>query len=207
MKFVIRLAVIVILFYTIFTGYSIWTYGESGREDEADAAVVLGAAQWNGSPSPVFEGRLKQGIELYKNGQVDVLIMTGGAGHGSSLSEAEVGKQFAIKQGVPSDDIIVEDKSLETKENISNSVELIKIDNIESLLIVSDSFHLKRAVSIARNLGISAEGASTKYSAYQSLETKLPFFFEEWAYYMGYEVSRLFRDLAMSNIFEKLKLP
>ncbi|WP_082233426.1 YdcF family protein [Halobacillus massiliensis] len=193
MKIIIRLALFGLLFYVIFTGYSIWTYGEEGRTEEADAAVVLGAAQWNGSPSPVFEGRLKQAVELYENGQVDKIIMTGGAGKGSSLSEAEVGKNFAVEQGVPPERILVEDQSLQTKDNIRNTRKLIQSHNIQSILIVSDSFHLKRAVSIARENGISAEGVSTKYSAYQSIEKKLPFFFGEWAYYMGYQVKNLFK--------------
>lgn len=61
MKKWIAIAFWLIISYVAFTGYSIWTYGEEQENLQAEAAVVLGAAQWNGNPSPVFEGRLKTG--------------------------------------------------------------------------------------------------------------------------------------------------
>ncbi|MFC7064079.1 YdcF family protein [Halobacillus seohaensis] len=185
MKRILRFIILTFLLYTAYTGYSVWTYGENNNNSVADAAIVLGAAQWNGSPSPVFEGRLKQGIELYKNGQVDQLIVTGGSGDGSKSSEGEVGKKYAVQKGIPEKDIIVEDQSLATYENLANTESLVKGRSIESFLLVSDAFHLKRAVSIAEELKMDVKAVATQYSAYQSMETKLPFFLQEWAYYLG----------------------
>ncbi|MCP3031357.1 YdcF family protein [Halobacillus sp. A1] len=193
MKKLIKYIVILFIIYVAYTGYSIWTYGANNEDADADAAIILGAAQWNGTPSPVFEGRLKQGIELYKKGQVDFLIVTGGTIDSAEDSEGEVGKSYAMEQGVPEKDIIVEDKSLETEENLYNANTLIENRDIKSFLLVSDAFHLKRAVSIANERGMDAEGVATEYSAYESLETKLPFFFEEWAYYVGNQILKVFR--------------
>ncbi|MFG6148066.1 YdcF family protein [Halobacillus sp. B23F22_1] len=194
MKKTIQLILLSIVIYIGYTGYSIWTYGEDNLDAQADAAVVLGAAQWNGSPSPVFEGRLKQGIELYKKEQVEYLIVTGGAGNGSRTSEGEAGKNYAVEQGVPEEAIIVEDKSLVTEENLKNTQVIIQEQNIQSVLLVSDTYHLKRAVGLAEDIGMAVEGVATRYSAYQSLETKLPFFFEEWMYYVADQFIQLFND-------------
>ncbi|MCP3028179.1 YdcF family protein [Halobacillus sp. A5] len=194
MKKIIQLLIIILLIYVGYTGYSIWTYGQGNTEANADAAMVLGAAQWNGKPSPVFEGRLKQGIELYKEGQVDYLIVTGGASEGSVTSEGEAGRDYAIEWGIPKKDIIVEDKSMVTEENLSNAETLIEKEKITSILLVSDTFHLKRAVNLAEDKGMNAIGVPTKYSAYQSWETKIPFFMQEWLYYIADPFIQVFKD-------------
>lgn len=106
--------------------------------------IVLGAAQWNGKPSPVFEGRLKQGIELYEEGHVDYLIFTGGKSEQAASSEAEVGRNYALEKGIPEEDILYEDSSLMTEDNIINAKEVTEEKNLETFLIVSDQFHLKR---------------------------------------------------------------
>ncbi|MGI8315575.1 YdcF family protein [Halobacillus mangrovi] len=192
MKRILRFVLIIALAYGLYTGYSLWTYGEQDDIPKADAAIVLGAAQWNGKPSPVFKGRLKQGIELYKQGKVDYLVFTGGVSKNAASSEAEVGKTYALDQGVPKEDILIEDKSLVTEDNLVNAQEVAKGQGIDSYLLVSDQFHLKRAVGVAQSKGMDVTGVPTKYSAYETLETKLPFFLREWAYLMGYQLTRLF---------------
>ncbi|WP_226580428.1 YdcF family protein [Halobacillus litoralis] len=191
MKKFIKILLLICLIYGIYSGYTVWTFGEEQEIPKADAAIVLGAAQWNGKPSPVFEGRLKQGIELYKDGVVDYLIFTGGMSENAVSSEAEVGRIYAIEKGVPKEDIFYEDRSQVTEENLINAKEVTTQQGIDSYLIVSDRFHLKRAVAMAENQGMNVQGVPTKYSAYQSLETKLPFFFKEWAYCMGHHAAKL----------------
>ncbi|WP_079478247.1 YdcF family protein [Halobacillus salinus] len=194
MKSLVRLIILVGFVYAFYTGYSIWTYGNGEAVPEADAAIVLGAAQWNGHPSPVFEGRLKQGIELYKEDMVDYLVFTGGASENAVSSEANVGMKYAMDNGVPKDDILIEDKSLVTRDNVINAKEIADDRGIESYLLVSDQFHLKRAVYLARSQGMSVEGVPTDYSAYESLETKIPFFLREWAVLMGQQVTDVFSN-------------
>ncbi|UOR11738.1 YdcF family protein [Halobacillus amylolyticus] len=188
MKKWIVITIWLIVCYVAFTGYSIWTYGENQANKQAEAAIVLGAAQWNGEPSPVFEGRLKQGIELYKDGQVDYLIFTGGSSEEAVASEAEVGREYALEKGVPKSDILIESTSQVTKENLSNAKQVAKKEEVNSFLIVSDQYHLKRAVAMARENGMKAIGVPTDYSAYQTLETKMPFFLREWVYFLGYKL-------------------
>ncbi|WP_406944664.1 YdcF family protein [Halobacillus sp. SY10] len=190
MKRFIQIILFLMLGYALYTGYSVWTYGDE-KASEADAAIVLGAAQWNGKPSPVFEGRLKQGIELYKEEQVEYLILTGGKSEQAASSEAEVGKDYAMDHGVKEEDILFEDRSLITEDNLSNAKEVSHEKGIRSFLIVSDQFHLKRAVAMAEKLDMEVEGVPTEYSAYKSMETKVPFFLREWGYWMGQPVTKL----------------
>ncbi|MYL38424.1 YdcF family protein [Halobacillus litoralis] len=191
MKKFIGIGMVITLLYSVYTAYSVWTFGEGSQPPEADAAIVLGAAQWNGKPSPVFEGRLKQGIELYEEGHVDYLIFTGGKSEQAASSEAEVGRNYALEKGVPEEDILYEDSSLMTEDNIINAKEVTEEKNLETFLIVSDQFHLKRAVAMAESHGMSAKGVPTQYSAYQSLDTKLPFFLREWGFWMGHQLTNL----------------
>ncbi|RWZ54964.1 YdcF family protein [Halobacillus fulvus] len=193
MKILIRFLFLAFVVYALFTGYHVWNYGENKDIPTADAAIVLGAAQWNGKPSPVFEGRLKQGVELYKEDKVDYLVFTGGTSENAVSSEARVGRQYAIENGVPEQDILFEDKSLMTRDNLINAKKVADEKDIRSFLLVSDQYHLKRAVQEARSQGMDVIGVPTEYSAYQSLETKLPFFLKEWAYLMGHQVTDLFK--------------
>ncbi|MBN9655963.1 YdcF family protein [Halobacillus sp. GSS1] len=190
MKRFIQIILLLMISYALYTGYSVWTYGDE-KVSEADAAIVLGAAQWNGKPSPVFEGRLKQGIELYKEGHVEYLILTGGKSEQAASSEAEVGKGYAMEHGVKEEDILFEDQSLITEDNLSNAKEVSDEKGIRSFFIVSDQFHLKRAVAMAKHLGMKVEGVPTQYSAYKSMETKVPFFLREWGYWMVQPVTKL----------------
>lgn len=191
MKRLIKLVLFLMVIYGLYTGYSIWTYGKDSHSAEADAAIVLGAAQWNGKPSPVFEGRLKQGIELYEQGAVEYLVLTGGKSEDAASSEAEVGKQYAMEKGIPEEDILYEDRSLVTEENLNNAKEVAKKNEIHSFLLVSDQFHLKRAVAMAENQEMEVKGVPTQYSAYKSLEKKLPFFLREWGYWLGHPLTKL----------------
>ncbi|MGP4061337.1 YdcF family protein [Halobacillus sp. H74] len=191
MKRLVKIVFLICLFYGLYTGYTVWTFGEEEEIPEADAAIVLGAAQWDGKPSPVFEGRLKQGIELYEEGKVEYLVLTGGTSENAASSEAEVGKDYAIAHGVAKEDILYEDRSLMTEDNLKNAKKVSGEKSIDTFLLISDQFHLKRAVIMAENQGMDVKGVPTQYSAYESLETKLPFFLREWAYLMVQQVTKL----------------
>ncbi|MFQ3544857.1 YdcF family protein [Halobacillus rhizosphaerae] len=194
MKKIIVLGLVALIIYAGWTGFSIWTYGDNKNLPEADAAIVLGAAQWNGKPSPVFEGRLKEAIELYEKNKVDFLIFTGGASQNAASSEAEVGKSYAMEHGVPEKAILFENQSFVTEDNLMNAKKVATNKEIHSYLLVSDRYHLKRAVALAKDDDMkNVKGVPTKYSAYQTLETKLPFFMKEWGYFMVYQLSKPFR--------------
>lgn len=127
----------------------------------ADAVVVLGAAQYNGRPSPVFKARLDHGIALYRRGYARRLILTGGVGSGDTLSEGEVGRRYAESQGVPDSVMLVEREGATSAASMEAAATLMKEHGLVSALIVSDSYHMLRLQLLARRLGIRPLRAPT----------------------------------------------
>jgi uncharacterized SAM-binding protein YcdF (DUF218 family) len=165
------------------TATSIYFYGNNYTHIQADAAIILGAAIWVEKPSPVFRERINHAINLYKNGYVHTLIFTGGVGAGDELAEAVVGKRYAISKGVKAADMIMETSSRTTYQNLQNASELAANYPFKKFLIVSDPLHLKRAVLMARNLGLDAHPSPTPTTRYQSLNSQLPFLMRETYFY------------------------
>ncbi len=147
----------------------------------ADAAVVLGAAAWGDKPSPVFRERINHAIALYQSERVEKLIFTGGTRKEGYPSEGEVARKFAIKQGIPSHDILYETRSKDTYQNLANTRLLIQKHKLRSVIIVSDPYHMARAIAIAQDLGIQATPSPTPTSRYTeaSEHIRWKFFIQE----------------------------
>ena len=120
----------------------------------ADAVLVLGAAQYNGRPSPVFKARLDYGIELYRRGLARRMVFTGGVGAGDTLSEGEVARRYAIAQGVPAVAILTERRGISSAESMGSAAALMRAHGLQRALIVSDRFHMLRLELLARRAGI-----------------------------------------------------
>ena len=163
-----------------------------GRRDEAQqvgagqvgAALVLGAAQWNGDPSPVLRARLDHALELYRRGQVRQIILTGGVGSGDITSEAAVGKQYLIDRGMNADALLLEEQGTTTWESLRNAAPLARANRIGAVLLVSDPFHMLRSIKMARDLGLIAYGSPTRSSpiAAGSAEETRYILREAWGY-------------------------
>ncbi|HEY8565145.1 MAG TPA: YdcF family protein [Beijerinckiaceae bacterium] len=141
-------------------------YSRHGDDAPADAAIVLGAAVYDDRPSPVFRERIRHAVMLHRAGRVRVLLMTGGRAAGDHLSEGEAAAEWARQQGVPPTALLVEARSRTTRENIANSVPLLKAHQLDRVLIVSDPLHMRRAVAIARALGLNARPSPTPTTRY-----------------------------------------
>ncbi|MBK1986138.1 YdcF family protein [Sphaerospermopsis aphanizomenoides BCCUSP55] len=168
------------------TATSIYFYGDNYTPLQADAAIVLGAAVWGKQPSPVFRERINHSINLYQRGYVRALIFTGGVGSGDELAEAVVGQYYAVKKGVKSSHILMETTSRTTYQNLQNASEVVANYPYKTFLIVSDPLHLKRAVLMARDLGLDAQPSPTPTTRYQSLNSQLPFLMRETYFYFVY---------------------
>jgi vancomycin permeability regulator SanA len=122
-----------------------------------DAGTVLGAAVWGGNrPSPVLRERINKGYDLYSYGIIKYIILTGGGAPGE-MTEAEVSKNELLKKGVQSKDILIENKSNSTLEQISYlNKNLYKKNNWKEIVIISDNFHLLRTQQICKFFGINA---------------------------------------------------
>lgn len=158
-----------------------------GQRDEtrsADAAVVLGAAQWNGDPSPVLQARLDHARDLYRQQVVRRIILTGGVGTGDTVSEAAAGREYLLRQGVPLEALILEEQGRTTYASLRTVSNLMQANNISSVLLVSDPFHMLRSLKMAHDLGMDAYGSPTRTSpiaANRTVEARLVLR-ETWAY-------------------------
>jgi uncharacterized SAM-binding protein YcdF (DUF218 family) len=171
---------------------SIHTYSFSTYSSPADAAVVLGAAVWNGRPSPVFEERIKHAIDLYKDDSVQVIVFTGGIGEGDQIAESEAAKEYAIQHGVAAEHIFCETSSRVTYGNLKEAKKILDQQGLTTAVIVSDPLHMRRSVTIGRDLGIDAHPSPTPTSRYRTWRTKLGFLLREAYFYATYSLRELF---------------
>ncbi len=162
----------------------VWSVYRTGNQTlptyvHADAAVVLGAAAWDKRPSPVFQERINHGIALYQSGRVEKLVFTGGTPKKGFMTEAEVARRYAIKQGVPARDILFENKSRNTYENLYNVRPLLRTNGIGTIIIVSDPYHTARAAAIAKDLDLNAYTSGTPTTRYSESRKKTKFLLQE----------------------------
>jgi uncharacterized SAM-binding protein YcdF (DUF218 family) len=153
----------------------IWRYAGIVADTPADAALVLGAAVLGDAPSPVLVERLRHAQELFETGQVRAIVVTGGRSPEDDLSEAEASRDWLVAQGVPAKTIVLENASRTTIENLALARPILSEHHFDSVLVVSDPLHMRRAMLIAERQGISAAPSPTQTSRYQSLGTTLPF--------------------------------
>jgi uncharacterized SAM-binding protein YcdF (DUF218 family) len=147
-----------------YAAYRIWDQGSRDERTRADAIVVMGAAQYDGRPSPVFAARLDHAIELYHDGVAPRLIVTGGKREGDRTTEAASARSYAIEHGVPENAILSEDASRTTLQSIRRVAALMRDKDIGSAVFVSDPSHMLRVLRMASDEGINGYGSPTRTS-------------------------------------------
>ena len=147
-----------------YAAYRIWDQGNRDERTPADAIVVMGAAQYDGRPSPVFAARLDHAIELYHDGVAPRLIVTGGKREGDRTTEAASARSYAIEHGVPENAILSEDASRTTLQSIRRVSALMRDKDIGSAVFVSDPSHMLRVLRMASDEGINGYGSPTRTS-------------------------------------------
>ena len=153
-----------LLLVLAYTTWRIWDQGNQDSGRPADAIVVLGAAQYNGVPSPIYRARLDHAIDLFQEGLAPKIVMTGGKLPGDKTTEAEAGRTYAISKGVPSDAILVEDEGRTTLESLRTVSQILRENDLKSAVFVSDRTHMLRVLRIAHDQGIEAFGSPTRTS-------------------------------------------
>jgi uncharacterized SAM-binding protein YcdF (DUF218 family) len=156
----------------------------------ADAIVVLGAAQYDGKPSPVLRARVDHAIQLWRRGLAPRLIVTGGTGPGDTTSEAAVERRYAMSNGIPDSAILVENQGRNTSESLRRVVQMLPADR-RTVILVSDPFHMLRLSILARRFGLRPRTSPTKtspisanrsaywrYTLQESMKAPIAFFFE-----------------------------
>ncbi|HYO44033.1 MAG TPA: YdcF family protein [Candidatus Limnocylindrales bacterium] len=144
--------------------FQVWRQGNADEQRPADAIVVLGAAQYDGRPSPVFEARLEHAVSLWKAGLAKAFIVTGGKLPGDRTTEAAVAREYAIANGVPAEAIFGEDEAHNTLASLATVAAEMERRGMSSAVFVSDPTHMLRVLRIADDLGIDAYGSPTTTS-------------------------------------------
>ena len=156
---VILIAIVFIINYVVkgTTKKQILSGSEASKLEDIDCILVLGAGNWGGKPSPMLEDRLIQAIELYKNNVSSKIIMSGDHGR-DEYDEVNIMKDFAIEKGIPSENIFMDHAGFSSYESVYRAKEIFEAKKI---VIVTQKYHLYRALYIANQLGIEAYGVAS----------------------------------------------
>lgn len=145
------------------TKSKIVTEKQAKELENVDCILVLGAGIWGDKPSPMLEDRLLQGITLYNNQTSSKIIMSGDHGK-EEYDEVNVMKDFAIEKGVKSEDIFMDHAGFSTYDSVYRAKEIFKAQKI---IIVTQKYHLHRALYVAEKLGIEAYGVASDPREYR----------------------------------------
>lgn len=128
----------------------------------ADAIIVLGAAQYNGRPSPVLQDRLDHALDLYEAGLAGTIVVTGGRQAGDRFTEATTGYNYLRDRGVPDEALLKEIGGTNTYESLAASARFLRERDLTSVVLVTDGYHAFRVGAIAADLGLDAAVSPTE---------------------------------------------
>ena len=151
----ILLAVVLIALVWAAVVVTVAIHASRDQATGADAIVVLGAAQYNGRPSPVFRARLDHAATLYQRGLAPTVLVTGGVGAGDSLNEADVGRDYLVRLGIPDNAVLPLIGGHDTFTSIDQVRRWFAGRDSRRVLLVSDGFHMLRLQIIARRMGLT----------------------------------------------------
>ena len=159
---IVAFALLIVAFVGV-TFVQVWLQSMRDEVKRADAIVVLGAAQWDGVPSPVLKARLDHALDLYENGVAPYIVTTGSKQKGDRYTEAYTGLTYLLERGIPESKIIVIVDGSNTYQSLSatsNAIESVGLGS--EVLLVSDPYHALRAKEIAREVGLNPSFSPTK---------------------------------------------
>jgi uncharacterized SAM-binding protein YcdF (DUF218 family) len=156
------LVAVAAMLYLAVTAVQVWQVGRTDQTREVDVIVVLGAAQYDGRPSPQLQARLDRAVELFRDGWAPAIAVTGGSMPGDRFTEAEASRRYLERQGVPPDAITGENEGRSTWESLQRLGEVLERENRMRVLLVSDPFHLLRVRLSASEVGLTVASTPTQ---------------------------------------------
>jgi uncharacterized SAM-binding protein YcdF (DUF218 family) len=156
--------------------------------DRADAIVVLGAAQYDGEPSPVFRGRLDHAALLFEQGRSDLVMTLGANQPGDRTTEAEAGRRYLVEGGLPSGSVVALPVGRTTFESLEAAADWLGERGLSSAFLVSDPWHNARIEAMAGDLGIDGHASATWTSAATSEEERGAGYLRETFAYLRYRL-------------------
>jgi uncharacterized SAM-binding protein YcdF (DUF218 family) len=168
----------------------LWSTIDQARP--AESIVVLGAAQYDGHPSPVLRARLDHAVDLWNRHMAQIVILTGGRGSGDTTSEAAVGRSYVKKHGVPDTAILLENEGRTTRASLIAVSRMLSDRGMKTAILVSDPFHMLRLWILSRRLGFTPYTSPTRTSPISPNRE------ERWRYMLGESVKA-----PMTFLFER----
>jgi vancomycin permeability regulator SanA len=160
----------IVVLYIGVTFIQVWQASRSDAARRADAIVVLGAAQYNGTPSPALQNRLDHALDLYQQGLAPVIVVTGGRQTGDRFTEATSGYNYLRDHGVPDGAIRKEVQGHTTYESVAATARFLRHEDIDDVILVSSPATAKRLSGISGDVGLeSAISPSTEAAPLRSL--------------------------------------
>jgi uncharacterized SAM-binding protein YcdF (DUF218 family) len=152
---------LVLVLLLVIAGWFTWVYRQIvataniDNAQPADAIAVFGAAEYAGRPSPVLHARLDKAVSLYDEDMAPVVVtLGGGADKDSGKTEAGVGRDYLLANGVPYDKIIAETKSFDTEQQVNSLASIAARENFRHIIVVSDGTHLFRIALLCKRAGL-----------------------------------------------------
>jgi uncharacterized SAM-binding protein YcdF (DUF218 family) len=171
------------------TMWAVWSaahHDEASEIDRVDVIVVLGAAQYQGAPSPVLRGRLEHAALLYRQGRSDRVLLLGAGRPGDISTEAEAGRAYLVERGLPPGAVVALPVGSTTLESLRAAASWMRERGLASAFLVSDPWHNLRIRRMGRDLGMEAYVSATWRSAARSERTRLQGYLREVFAYLYY---------------------
>ena len=188
---VIGSIVLVALLVVVASAVVVWRaahHDGASDVDHVDAIVVLGAAQYDGEPSPVFRGRLDHAVLLWEQGRADRVVTVGGKQPGDRTTEAEAGRAYLIEEGVPADAVVAIPEGGTTFDSLGAASRWLHENGHGSAFLVSDPWHNARIEAMAGDLGLTGHASATWTSGATSEESRGQGYLRETFAYLHYRL-------------------
>jgi uncharacterized SAM-binding protein YcdF (DUF218 family) len=187
---VVLAAVLAAVLLVLATAGAIWWTARQDARPSSDAIVVLGSAQYDGVPSPIFEARLEHALALYQAGVAPVVVTVGGKAEGDRMSEAEAGAEYLVQAGVPGEALLPVPEGADTLESMRSVSRVFGDQGWSTAVLVTDPWHALRTERMAEDSGIEADTSPTRQGpSVYSRTTQVRYILRETAAYLLYRAT------------------
>jgi uncharacterized SAM-binding protein YcdF (DUF218 family) len=184
--------VVALLVGMVSIAFRVWWVARADDHVRSDVIVVLGASQYDGTPSPILEARLAHALSLYEDGVAPTIVTVGGKLSGDRYTEAAAGKNWLVDNGVPAEDVIAIGKGRDTWRSLSAVDAVMEEQGWTSAVLVTDPWHAFRSREMARHLGVDVTTSPTRTGPVVAERvTELRYVARETGAYLGYQWQRL----------------
>jgi uncharacterized SAM-binding protein YcdF (DUF218 family) len=186
---VVTALVLLVALVVVGVGTRIWWVARGDDRRHSDAILVLGASQYDGRPSPVFEARLAHALQLWRDKVATHLVTVGGGQPGDRTTEAAAGKVWLVAHGVPADDVISVPDGSDTLASVRAAKKAMAADGMRTAVLVTDPWHSFRARSMADDAGIDSVTSPVRTGpAVRTRAVELRYIMRETGAYLSYKI-------------------